>query len=158
MQNAGTVFKVEKVSCRLQGRFSTIKSPLAKCRGSFQHQKVPLQNARSFFAAKQAPRKSQEKILKARGRHVVFAPVIRCFGENCRCDIDFATFHILPVPSSLSAKWRCVKIGSLTCFLRAHHARNSTPPLCALLTRSQRHQIFPPLFLLGHAPNSERCI
>ena len=31
-------------------------------------------------------------------------------------DIDFAAFYILPVPSSLSAKWRRVKIGSLPSF------------------------------------------
>ena len=61
-------------------------------------------------------------------RCVVCAPVIRCFGENSRCDIDFAVFYILPVPPSLTAKWRRVKIGSPTCFLRAHHARNTTPP------------------------------
>ena len=36
----------------------------------------------------------------------------------------------MPVLSSLTAKWRRVKIGSSTCFLRAHHARNVTPPLC----------------------------
>lgn len=67
MQNAGTLFKAEKVSCRLQGCFSNLKSLLAKCKDVFQHQKVPLQNARVFFAAEQAPRKSQEKILKGRG-------------------------------------------------------------------------------------------
>jgi len=37
-------------------------------------------------------------------------------GEKAGGDIDFATFYILPVPSSLSAKWRCVKIGSLPSF------------------------------------------
>ena len=56
---------------------------------------------------------------KGERRCVVSARVIRCFGENSWCDIDFAVFYILPVPSSLSAKWRRVKIGSLTCFLRA---------------------------------------
>ena len=76
-------------------------------------------------------------------RCVVCAPVIRCFGENSRCDIDFAVFYILPVPTSLTAKWRRVKIGSLIRFLRAHHARNATPPLCAWLTRSQRRKTSP---------------
>ena len=79
----------------------------------------------------------------ARGGVSFCAPVIRCFGENSRCDIDFAVFYILPVPTSLTAKWRRVKIGSLIRFLRAHHARNATPPLCAWLTRSQRRKICP---------------
>ena len=34
-------------------------------------------------------------------------------GKKAGGDIDFAAFYILPVPSSLSAKWRRVKIGSL---------------------------------------------
>jgi len=38
------------------------------------------------------------------------------FGEKAGGDIDFAAFYILPVPSSLSAKWRRVKIGSLPSF------------------------------------------
>jgi len=37
-------------------------------------------------------------------------------GEKAGGDIDFAAFYILPVPSSLSAKWRRVKIGSLPSF------------------------------------------
>ena len=37
-------------------------------------------------------------------------------GEKAGGDIDFAAFYILPVPSSLSAKWRRVKIGSLPPF------------------------------------------
>ena len=40
-------------------------------------------------------------------------------GEKAGGDIDFAAFYILPVPSSLSAKWRRVKIGSLPSFSRA---------------------------------------
>ena len=42
-------------------------------------------------------------------------------GEKAGGDIDFAAFYILPVPSSLSAKWRRVKIGSL-------HAAETHPP------------------------------
>jgi len=38
------------------------------------------------------------------------------FGEKAGGDIDFAAFYILPVPSSLSAKWRRVEIGSLPSF------------------------------------------
>ena len=37
-------------------------------------------------------------------------------GKKAGGDIDFAAFYILPVPSSLSAKWRRVKIGSLPSF------------------------------------------
>jgi len=37
-------------------------------------------------------------------------------GEKAGGDIDFAAFYILPVPPSLSAKWRRVKIGSLPSF------------------------------------------
>ena len=40
-------------------------------------------------------------------------------GEKAGGDIDFAAFYILPVPSSLSAKWRRVKIGSLPSFSHA---------------------------------------
>ena len=37
-------------------------------------------------------------------------------GGKAGGDIDFAAFYILPMPSSLSAKWRRVKIGSLPSF------------------------------------------
>jgi len=37
-------------------------------------------------------------------------------GKKVGGDIDFAAFYILPVPSSLSAKWRHDKIGSLPSF------------------------------------------
>ena len=40
----------------------------------------------------------------------------QCSGKKVGGDIDFAAFYILPVPSSLSAKWRRVKIGSLPSF------------------------------------------
>jgi len=53
MQNAGTLFKLEKVACRLQGYFSNLKSTLAKCRGIFHCQKVPLQIAREDFESKE---------------------------------------------------------------------------------------------------------
>ena len=44
-------------------------------------------------------------------------------GEKAGGDIDFAAFYILPVPSSLSAKWRRVKIGSLPSFSRVRDHR-----------------------------------
>ena len=57
------------------------------------------------------------KLKNSSCREVVFAPEIRADVENRPCDIDFAAFYILPMPSSLTAKWRRVKIGSLSDFL-----------------------------------------
>lgn len=53
MQFAGSLFDTEKPPCRLQGRFLTLKNPLANCRDVFQPRKVPLQIAWSFLDAKQ---------------------------------------------------------------------------------------------------------
>ena len=87
MQNAGTIFKVEKASCKLQGCFSNLKSLLAKYRGGFQHQKGPLQKARSFFAVKQAPRKSQDKILKGNGVGDDLGERANSLVLRARCDL-----------------------------------------------------------------------
>jgi len=53
VRTAGTLFKLEKVSRRLQGCFPSLKSILTKCRDVFQPRKVPLQIAWSFLDAKQ---------------------------------------------------------------------------------------------------------
>ena len=55
-------------------------------------------------------------------------------GEKAGGDIDFAAFYILPVPSSLSAKWRRVKIGSLPSFSPSHRM----PPKHTLRVRDHR--------------------
>ena len=60
----------------------------------------------------------------ARTRRGVFGLGLASFAADTRQssvekaggDIDFAAFYILPVPSSLSAKWRRVEIGSLPSF------------------------------------------
>ena len=49
-------------------------------------------------------------------------------GKKAGGDIDFAAFYILPVPSSLSAKWRRVKIGSLPSFSPSRRMPPKHPP------------------------------
>jgi len=55
------------------------------------------------------------------------------FGKKAGGDIDFAAFYILPVPSSLSAKWRRVEIGSLPSF---SPSRRITPKHATPRTRN----------------------
>ena len=48
-------------------------------------------------------------------------------GGKAGGDIDFLVFYILPVPSSLSAKWRRKKSGRIRLFLRrVAYRRNAT--------------------------------
>ena len=61
--------------------------------------------SRRYFRRAAVYQESVDIIPKILRRCAVCAPVIRCFGENSWCDIDFAVFYILPVPSSLTAKW-----------------------------------------------------
>ena len=75
-------------------------------------------------------------------------------GEKAGGDIDFAVFYILPVPSSLSAKWRRVEIGSLPSFSPSHriapkhplHSRALTlPDATPILTLTDSNLTLPSL-------------
>ena len=57
-------------------------------------------------------------------------------GEKAGGDIDFATFYILPVPSSLSAKWPCT--ARATDKRRVRACRRNTPSASATIGSARR--------------------